>query len=49
MIYGYKRPIQGDKEMQQQLRTVTLEKIYEITHPYAKKQGKTIGRPKKIG
>lgn len=33
--------------MQQQLRTVTLEKIYEITHPQAKKQGKTIGRPKK--
>lgn len=38
MIYGYKRPIQGDKEMQQQLRTVTLEKIYEETHPYAKKR-----------
>ncbi len=38
MIYGYKRPVQDDKDMQQQLGAVTVDKIFEESHPYAKKR-----------
>ena len=38
MIYGYKRPVQDDREMEQQLSTVTVDKLFEERHPYAKKR-----------
>ncbi|WP_431026788.1 recombinase family protein [Lysinibacillus sp. LZ02] len=38
MIYGYKRPIQGDEQMTNQLTTVEVDQLYIEQHPYAKKR-----------
>mgnify|MGYP003436772011 FL=1 len=38
MIYGYKRPIVGDEEMDKQLMDIEVDELIIETHPYAKKR-----------